>query len=165
MAYYESRPLLDVFTLDNGLLMTMAMPFASRQTAFTVYQAIVLPQPQRDEDMAVKWTMEAEYQAVSENLMETSLVTRDQVDKCIGSSKYGICHETLATESKCGCSPLIRKRVFKPHNEPYYMEIDIDPIEVNRLYNTLGKHSKSLKLESTFKDKLEEPLDYLEDEL
>ena len=84
MAYYESRPLLDVFTLDNGLLMTMAMPFASRQTAFTVYQAIVLPQPQRDEDMAVKWTMEAEYLAVSENLMETSLVTRDQVDKCIG---------------------------------------------------------------------------------
>ena len=78
----------------------MAMPFASRQTAFTVYQAIVLPQPQRDEDMAVKWTMEAEYLAVSENVMETSLVTRDQVDNYIGSSKYRICQETLATESK-----------------------------------------------------------------
>ena len=74
-------------------------------------------------------------------------------------------YNKLQTESKCGCSPLIRKRVFKPHNEPYYMEIDIDPIEVNRLYDTLGKHSKSLKLESTFKDKLEELLDYLEDEL
>ena len=118
-----------------------------------MYQAIELPQPQRDEDMAVKWNVEAEYLAVSENLMETSLVTRDQVDKCIGSSKYRICHETLATESKCGCSPLIRMRVFKPHNEPYYMEIDIDPIEFKRLYDTLGKHHNSLKLESTFKDK------------
>ena len=76
--------------------MTMAMPFASRQTAFTVYQAIELPQPERDEDMAVKWNVEAEYLAVSENLMEASLVTRDQVDKCIGSSKYRICHETLS---------------------------------------------------------------------
>ena len=79
--------------------MTMAIPFASRQTAFTVYKAIAAPLPQMDEDMAVKWDVEAEYLAVSENLMETSLVTRDQPDKCIGSSKYRICHETLATEN------------------------------------------------------------------
>ena len=50
--------------------------------------------------MAIKWDVEAEYLAVSENLMETSLATRDQLDKCIGSSKYRICHETLATENK-----------------------------------------------------------------
>ena len=143
----------------------MAIPFASRQTAITVYQAIVLPQPQREEDMAVNWNVGAEYLAVSEDLMETSLVTRDQVDKCIGSSKYRIFHETLATKSECICSHLIRMRVFKPQNEPYYMEIDSDPIEFKRLYDTLGKHHNSLKLESTFKDKLEELLDYLEDEL
>ena len=100
LAYYESRLLLDVLTLDQGLLMTMGIPFASRQTAFTVYKAIVVPLPQMDEDTAIKWDVEAEYLAVSENLMETSLVTRDQLDKCIGSSKYGICHETLATENK-----------------------------------------------------------------
>ena len=100
LAYYESRLLLDVLTFDEGLLMTRAIPFASRQTAFTVYKAIVVPLPQIDEDMAIKWDVDAEYLAVSENLMETSLVTRDQLDKCIGSSKYRICHETLATENK-----------------------------------------------------------------
>ena len=40
--------------------MTMAIPFASRQTAFTVYKAIVVPVPQMDEDMAIKWDVEAE---------------------------------------------------------------------------------------------------------
>ena len=38
--------------------------------------------------------------ALSENLMKTSLVRRDQLDKCFGSSKYRVCHETLATENK-----------------------------------------------------------------
>ena len=28
------------------------------------------------------------------------LVTRDRLKNCIGSSKYKICHETLATENK-----------------------------------------------------------------
>ena len=32
--------------------------------------------------------------------LETSLVTRDQLDKCIGSSKYGIFHEILGTGNK-----------------------------------------------------------------
>ena len=66
---------------------------------------------------------------------------------------------------QCGCCPLIRMRVFKPHNEPYYMEIDSDTIEYDSLYDTLSKHYKSLTLESTFKVKLEELLDYLEEEL
>ena len=78
----------------------MAIPFASRQTTFTVLKAIVVPLPQLDEEASIKWDVEAEFLAVSEDLMETSLVTRDQVDKCIGSSKYRICHETLATENK-----------------------------------------------------------------
>ena len=77
----------------------MAIPFASRQAAFAAYKAIVVPLPQMDEDMAIKWDVEAECLAVSENLMETLLKTRDQLDKCIGSSKNRICHETLAAEN------------------------------------------------------------------
>ena len=87
LAYYESCLLLDVLTQDDGLLMTRAIPFASRQTAFTVYKALVVPLPQMDEDMAIKWDVEADCLAVSENLMKTSLVTRDQLDNCTGSSK------------------------------------------------------------------------------
>ena len=55
LAYYESRLLLDVLALDDNLLITMAIPFASRQTAFTLYKAVVVPLPQMDEDMAIKW--------------------------------------------------------------------------------------------------------------
>ena len=66
---------------------------------------------------------------------------------------------------QCGCCPFIRMRVLKPHNEPYYMEIDSDTSEFVSLYDTLSKHYKSLKPETAFKKKLEELLDYLEDEL
>ena len=43
--------------------------------------------------------------------METSPVTRDHLDKCIGSSKYRICRETLAAEnedSSCPATPSFR---------------------------------------------------------
>ena len=51
--------------------------------------------------MAVKCKVEAEDLALSEKLMETLLVTRDQLDKCIAvSSKYRICHDTSVTDKK-----------------------------------------------------------------
>ena len=57
----------------------------------------MVPLHQMDENMGIERNVEAEYLAVSEKLMETSLVTRDQLDSCIGSSKYRFCHENLAT--------------------------------------------------------------------
>ena len=48
--------------------------------------------------MAIKWNVEAEYLAVSVNLMEISLVSRDQLDKC--SSKYPKYHKSLATANE-----------------------------------------------------------------
>ena len=99
LAYYEARLLLDVLTLEDGLLMTMSIPLASRQTVFTVYKAIVVPMPQSDEADAIRWRTETEYIAVSEDLRETALVTNEQLQKCIGSTKYKICHETMATET------------------------------------------------------------------
>ena len=97
---YDSRLLLDVLTLDQALFMSLPIPLASRQTAFTVCKAIVVPLPQMDEDMAIRWDVEAEYLAVSESLMETSNVTRNQLEIFIGSSNYLLCHETLATEDE-----------------------------------------------------------------
>ena len=96
----ESRLILDVLTLDDGLLMTVAIPFASRQTSFTFYKAIVVLLPQMDEIMAIEGNVEAEYLALSEKLMKTSLVATDKLDKCIGFSKYRIYHKTQATENK-----------------------------------------------------------------
>ena len=64
-----------------------------------------------------------------------------------------------------GCCPFIRMKVFETHKEPYYTEIESDSIEYDSLYDTLKKYSKSLTSESVFKDKLEELLKYLEDQL
>ena len=99
LAYYEARLLLDVLTLDNGLLMTMSIPLASRQTVFTLYKAIVVPMPQLEKEYAIQWTLETEYIAIYEDLRETALVKRDQLRKCIGSNNYKICHESMATET------------------------------------------------------------------
>ena len=98
LAYYDARLLIDVLT-DNSLLMTMSTPLASRQTVFTAYKAIVVPMPQLEKEYAIQWTVETEYIAISEDLRETALVTRDQLGKFIGSNKYKICHESTATDT------------------------------------------------------------------
>ena len=54
--------------------------------------------PQLDDAHAIRWEIEADYFAVSEEGRETALITSTQMDSCIGSSQYSICHEGLATE-------------------------------------------------------------------
>ena len=39
ISYYESRLLRDVITFDQGLVMRIAIPLASKQTAFTVFRS------------------------------------------------------------------------------------------------------------------------------
>ena len=79
--------------------MTLSIPLASRQTVFTVYKTIVVPMPRLEKEYAIQWTVETEYIAKSEDLREAALVTRDQLGKDVGSNKYKICHESMATET------------------------------------------------------------------
>ena len=66
LAYYEIR-LLDVITLNDGMLMTMWIPLASRQTVFTVYKAKSVPMPQQlEKEYAMRWKIESYFLAVSE---------------------------------------------------------------------------------------------------
>ena len=80
-------------------MLGITIRFLLRQSFYHLF-SIVVPLPQMDENTAIKKDVGAEFLAVSENLMEVLLVTRDQLDKCISSSKYRICHETLATKNK-----------------------------------------------------------------
>ena len=98
LSYYEARLLQDVLTLPQGLMMTMSIPLASRRTVMTIYQAIPLPMPQIDEVDALQWDILAEYLAVSEDGRETAQITHRQLENCIGSAKYSICYEGIATE-------------------------------------------------------------------
>ena len=57
---------------------------------------------------AISWKTEGDYFAVSENGMETSVLTREQNEMCLGSSTFRICHQTMETQlgrSSCLANP------------------------------------------------------------
>ena len=79
--------------------MTLSIPLASKQTAFSVYRVHTIPMPQPEDIVALGWKIEADYLALSEDVTETAPITTEQLAKCIGSSRYQICHESIATET------------------------------------------------------------------
>ena len=98
ISYYESRLLRDVITVDQGLVMRIAIPLASKQIAITVFRSIAVPMPQLEPDLALKWKLEAPLVAISEDNMETAYLTECDLSRCIGSSWYQICLDMVATE-------------------------------------------------------------------
>ena len=97
-SYYDAKLLRDVVTVDEGLLMTLAIPMSSSLTVFSVYRAHLIPMPQPEQKDAIKWKTDGDYFAISENGMETSVLTREQYEMCLGSSTYRICHQTMETQ-------------------------------------------------------------------
>ena len=75
LSFYESRHLRDVTTVDQGLVMQIAIHLASKQTAFTVPRSIAVPMPQLEPELAIKWKLEAPFLAISEDNMETTYLT------------------------------------------------------------------------------------------
>ena len=67
IAYYESKLLRDVLVVEQGFIMRIAIPLATKDAAFTVFRAIAVPMPQPEPDLAIKWKLEAPYLAISEN--------------------------------------------------------------------------------------------------
>ena len=99
LAYYESKLLRDVIVVDQGLIMRVAIPLGTEESAFTVFRAIAVPTPQSEPDMAIKWKVEAPYLAISENNDNTAFLTEYDLSRCIGSSRSQICLGMVATES------------------------------------------------------------------
>ena len=102
ISYYESRLLRDVITVYQGLVTRIAIPLASKQTAFTVFRSIAVPMLQLEPDLAIKWKLEAPFLAISEDNMETAYLTEYDLSRCIGSSHYQICLHMIATETGHG---------------------------------------------------------------
>ena len=96
LSYYDSRLLDDALTVNAGLLLTLKIPLASKQTVFTLYEAKIIPMPYPDDlQSALAWIIEAPFLAISEDLMESSVLSAAQ--RCLGSSRYRICSETIPT--------------------------------------------------------------------
>ena len=52
--------------------------------------------------MAIKWKLEALYLAIWEDNMETAYLTEYGLSRCIGSSRYQLCLDMIATETGHG---------------------------------------------------------------
>ena len=99
LSYFDSKLLADAITVEEGLLMTLNIPLASRQTVFTVYEAKLIPMPYPDDPQsALTWNIEAPCLTLSEDHMESSVLSAEQFEHCLGSSRYRICSESVPTE-------------------------------------------------------------------
>ena len=99
LAYYESKLLRDVIVVEQGLILCMAIPLATKESAFSVFRAIAVPIPQPENDMAIKWKLEAPYLAISEKNDDAACLTEYDLSGCIGSTRYQICLDMIATEA------------------------------------------------------------------
>ena len=94
-----NRNYSDVLVVEQGLIMRITIPLATKDSAFTVFRAIAVPMPQPEPDLAIKWKLEAPYLAISENNRETGFLTEYDLGRCIGSSRYQIWLDMIATET------------------------------------------------------------------
>ena len=109
--------------------MTLSFPLASKQIAFSVYREHTILMPQPVEIVALRWKTEVDYLAISEDGTKTAPITTEQLAKYIGSSKYQICHENIATETThASClATLFRKGQLKHRSVRYGESVSTSP--------------------------------------
>ena len=85
MSFYDSRWLVDVFTLPDELLLTLNIPPASQPTVFTPFEAKLLSKLIPDEpQMAPTWQKEAPYLTLSEDKPESSVFfSEEHFEHCL----------------------------------------------------------------------------------
>ena len=80
-------------------LIDLNVPLAAQLTLFSLVEAKLIPLPYPDDPQtAVTWNIEAPYLAVSANKLESSVLSVEQYEHCVGSSKYRICSEAFSTQ-------------------------------------------------------------------
>ena len=76
LLYYDAKLVHEISTVEDGLLLILAISLASSHTVFEVYRANVIPMLQKDSLDALQWVIEGEYLAISEGQMKTTVLTR-----------------------------------------------------------------------------------------
>ena len=100
LTYYETKLLTSVSVEEYGMLFRLAIPFASGSTALNLYRAITIPMPTNDSDgYASQYETEADYIAVAESTRRIALLSRHEIDLCIGSSSFSVCTNGFSLET------------------------------------------------------------------
>ena len=113
-SYYDAKLVREISTVPQGLLLTLAIPLSSSETAFDVYRAHFIPKPEKDPGVALQWKIEGPYLAISENTMESTVLSFEQFEECLGSARYKICHKTMEThlgQSSCLVTPYFHNAI------------------------------------------------------
>ena len=98
LSYYETKLVTQVEANESGLILTLAIPMASKSTVMNVLHAIPIPMPDGDTGKALVWRLEAKYMAVSDDGEELAFIDDKELENCIGSQKYAICTKAIPTE-------------------------------------------------------------------
>ena len=99
LSYYDSRLLAGAITVSEGFLLILNIPLASQQTVLTLFEAKLNPMPFPDDaQTALTWNIGAPNLDLSENKLESSVLSEEQFEHCLGSSKYRICSEAFPTQ-------------------------------------------------------------------
>ena len=98
LSFYDSRLLADAITVSEGLI-DLNVPLAAQLTIFLLVEAKLIPLPSPDDPQTVlTWNIEAPYLTLSANKLESSVLSVEQYEHCLGSSKYRICSEAFSTQ-------------------------------------------------------------------
>ena len=81
LSYYETNLVTQVEATDAGLILTLAIPMASKSTVMNVLHGIPIPMPDGDTDKALVWRLEAKYMAVSDDGEELAFIDEDELDE------------------------------------------------------------------------------------
>ena len=95
LSYSETKLITYVRATDAGLLLTLAIPMASSTTAMNVIKAIPMQMPDGQTGRAYIFRLETKYIGISSDYKEVALLTDDELDSCIGSSRYAVSSKAI----------------------------------------------------------------------
>ena len=91
--------LADAITVSEGLFLTLNRPLASQQTVFILFETKLIPMLFPDDrQTALTWNIKAPFLALSENKLETFVLSEEQFEHCLGSLMYRICSKVFPTQ-------------------------------------------------------------------
>ena len=78
LSHFYSRLLADAITISEGLFLTLNLALASQQTVCTLLEANFVPMRFPDDPLRdLTWNIEASILALSENKLESSVLSED----------------------------------------------------------------------------------------
>ena len=97
LSFYEIPLLKSVLSNEIGIIFTLAIPMATKSTVLNVYNAKTIPIPTNGSH-AIRWEIESEYIAVTENRHFAAILTPRDLENCIGSVSYSVCQNGFSLQ-------------------------------------------------------------------